>query len=82
MQLKKLDTGNIILLCILQFIINSRWRGQSAEEHHDHMIHVAYRGMLEVISGGRALPRKALRGLKYGSIQEYATTVASNLNGK
>lgn len=64
----------------MQLII--RWIGQSAAEHHDHMTHVAYRGMLEVVTGGRALPRKALRGLRYDCLQEYATTVAANLNGQ
>ena len=45
------------------------------------MLHVAYRGMLEVACGGRELPRKALRGLKYGSIHEYIASVVTGLNG-
>ena len=59
-----------------------RWKDQSAAEHVDHMIHVAYRGMLDAVSDGRQLPRKALRGFKYSSIQEYASAVAAALNGK
>ena len=59
-----------------------RWRGQSAEEHAEHMVHVAYRGMLEAVRDAKQpLPRKVLRGLQSSSIREYAKTIASRVNG-
>lgn len=43
------------------------------------MLHVAYRAMLEAVCGGCGLSHKPLRGLKYGSIEHYAKTVAANI---
>lgn len=46
------------------------------------MVHVAHRGMLEAVRDGKQpLPRKVLRGLQCSSIREYATTIASSING-
>ena len=73
----------IIADSVLFHYISCRWQCQSAEEHSDHEKRVAYRGMLEaVISHDGNLPRKALRRLKVTSIEDYAKTVAANLNGK
>lgn len=38
--------------------------------------------MLEAVTGGNGIPRKALRKLKIDSIEEYAKTVAANLSGE
>ena len=51
-------------------------------DHHDHMIRVAYRGMLDAVCQGTDLTRKSLRGLKFNGMEEYATTIAANLQGK
>ena len=66
----------VIALCVC------RWRCQSVEEHSEHERKVAYRGMLEAITHGRNLPRRALRRLKVTSIEAYAKAVATNINGE
>ena len=54
---------------------------QTAIDHTHHERQVAYRGMLEAVSHGNDLPRKALRRLKFNSMADYAKTVATNLQG-
>ena len=48
----------------------------------EHERRVAYRAMLEAVTLGKDLPRKALRRLKVNNMETYAKAVANNLNGE
>lgn len=55
---------------------------QSDREHREHEKKVTYRAVLEAVSSGKDLPRKSLRRLKSNSIETYAKSITSELNGE
>lgn len=59
----------------------NRWQLQSNDQHSKHERRVAYRAMLEAITGGKSISRKAFRKLKIDSVEEYAKAVGANLKG-
>lgn len=57
-----------------------RWQSQSSTDHEAHRRRVAFRAALEAVNSG-ALPRKALHGLSYSSIEDFAEQASRNLKG-